>query len=87
MCLEIHRALHMGSPSVQLDGKTYEFETPKYAKYRFLDINGIRFQKQNKSKPSKYGAMARAGHLITWGIRPSPKEWVRIIDDKVEVEP
>lgn len=79
--INIHNHLHWGSDSVTIAGITYPFQISSGG-WRYVEIMGIKFQKQNVSKPSKWGRMAKMGHLITWGIRPG--NWIRIVDGKVE---
>lgn len=91
ICLSISKALHKGSDTVRIGDVDYRFDKASSG-YRYLDVmdqtvrnDRIRFQKQNPSKPSTWGQMAKKGHRITWGLNSDPKGWIRIVDDNVEV--
>lgn len=83
-CRKIHEAIHSDVDSVELEGEIYPIFMTKSNDCRTLIWRRVRFMEQNKNKPNNFGARARAGEHITWGIRPGTN-WIYISDKEVNI--
>lgn len=82
ICLAIHNAIHSDIPILTIAGVPH-FITIGSNGCRKLIWHHITFMEQNKNKDTTYGARARNGEKITWGIRPS--NWILITDKEVDL--
>ena len=81
--LNLHKYLH--NPNIKfviLNGKRIPIFTNRLG-LRFIQIGDIKYIQQNPNKCTRYGAMAKNGHTITWGIRSG--KWDLVVDNKIEV--
>jgi len=79
--LKIHNAIHNGVNEVEIDGEKYAIKNHPTNLCRCVSFEGVQYMEQNAFKTSKYAQLARDGHKITWGIRPS--KWILIMDGKI----
>lgn len=84
ICRAIHAAIHSDVNTVELEGKEYPITVSENNGCRTLVWRRVRFMEQNKKKLNEFGARARAGEHITWGIRPGTS-WIFINDNKVTI--
>lgn len=80
----IHLAIHGFRDNISLRGQTYPIEVYFKNGCRYTDIQNIRFMEQNKVKCSKFATKARAGALITWGMR-GDAPWIYIETEATQV--
>lgn len=83
--LQIDDAIHSSVEDVTIGDMTIPI-SKAHNGCRYVDYAGVRFMEQNKEKPTIYGARAKAGWKITWGIR-SNGPWYLISQGKVERNP
>lgn len=74
--IKIHFAIHGFEDFVIIGGKRFDVQLYKNG-CRYCDAEGIRFMEQNRAKSSVWAEKARAGALITWGMRKDAP-WIYI---------
>ena len=87
---KIHKALHDGSETVEIDGKPLKVilwrNGCRCVEYKDTDLGAVTIMEQNKNKSSEYAKRAKAGETLSWVIPYNKNHpWV-LIDTPVQKE-